>query len=71
MGKGERSRAETQTHYVSISPQEDRSISAGKVGEVEGATEEGCLEPAEPAASIRPDSTSHYWADFGLDFTGL
>jgi len=31
---------ETQAHHVSISSQEDRGVSAGEVGEVEGAAEE-------------------------------
>jgi len=39
MGKGERSRSETQAHNVSGSPQEDRGGTAGKVGEVEGGEE--------------------------------
>jgi hypothetical protein len=32
-----------ETHHVSRSPQEDRSISAGKVGENKSAAEKGCL----------------------------
>jgi len=47
MGKGERSRVETQAHHVSISPQEDRGGTAGKVGEGDGAAE------AEVAAQSR------------------
>jgi len=36
-----------EAHHVSISPEEDCSISEGEVGEAEGgAAEEGCLEPA-------------------------
>jgi hypothetical protein len=34
-----------EAHYVSISPQENRSGTAGEVGEGEGGPEEGCLEP--------------------------
>jgi hypothetical protein len=34
---------ETQAHYVSISPPEDCGVSKGKVGEGEGAAEEGGL----------------------------
>jgi hypothetical protein len=44
VGKGERSRAETPEHHVSISPKEDRGGTAGKVGEVESeARKEGGL----------------------------
>jgi hypothetical protein len=32
-----------EAHHVSIGTQEDRSISAGEVGEGEGAAEEGCV----------------------------
>lgn len=32
-----------QAHHVSISPQEDRCGTAGKVGEVEGGEAVGCL----------------------------
>jgi hypothetical protein len=35
-----------EAHHVSISSPEDRSVSASALGEVEGAAEEGCLEPA-------------------------
>jgi hypothetical protein len=48
MGTGERSRAETQTHYISSRQKENRGGTAGKVGEAEGAEEEGWLAPAEP-----------------------
>jgi len=41
MGKGERSSAESQAHNISGRQKEDRSRSASKVGEVEGAAEEG------------------------------
>ena len=34
-----------EAHYVSDSPQENRSGTAGEVGEGEGGPEEGCLEP--------------------------
>jgi len=44
LGKRERSSAKTQAHHVSISPQEDRGVSAGAVGEVEDAAGEGCIE---------------------------
>jgi len=30
-----------KAHHVTISPEEDRSVSAGTVGEVEGGAEEG------------------------------
>jgi hypothetical protein len=30
-----------ETHHVGSSPQEDRGVSAGEVGEGEGSTEEG------------------------------
>jgi hypothetical protein len=40
MGKGERSRAETQAQHVGISPQEDRGGTKGTVGEVESKAEE-------------------------------
>jgi hypothetical protein len=32
-----------EAHYVGFSPQEDRGVSAGKVGEVEGR-KEGCVD---------------------------
>jgi hypothetical protein len=32
-----------KAHHVNGSPQEDRSISAGKVGQIKSSTEEGCL----------------------------
>jgi len=35
MGKGERSRAETQAHYISSGQKENRGGTAGKVGEGE------------------------------------
>jgi hypothetical protein len=35
----------TETHHVSLSPQEDRSGTTGALGGGEGAAEEGCLEP--------------------------
>jgi hypothetical protein len=38
-----------KAHHVSISPEEDRGVSAGTVGEVESRNE-GCLEPV-----IMPD----------------
>jgi hypothetical protein len=44
MGKGERSSAESQAHNFSGRQEEDRSVSAGKMGEVQGTAEEGCLE---------------------------
>jgi hypothetical protein len=40
MGKGERSRTETQAHNISSRQEENRGGTAGKVGEVEGAPEE-------------------------------
>jgi len=43
MGEGERSRAETKAHNFSSRQKEDRSRSAGKVGDAEGAAEEGGL----------------------------
>jgi hypothetical protein len=49
MGKGEESSPETEAHHVGISPQEDRGCTACEMGKGEGAAEEGCLEPAEPA----------------------
>jgi hypothetical protein len=52
MGKGERSRAETQAHNISSRQEEDRSRTAGKVGEGEGGEEVG-VERAEPAAAMR------------------
>ncbi|MGA2202038.1 MAG: hypothetical protein ABSG40_08765 [Terriglobales bacterium] len=45
MGKGKRSRAETQAHHVSISPQEDRGGTKSEMGEGESAAEVGCSEP--------------------------
>ena len=42
-----------QAHNISSGQKEDRSRTAGTVGEGEGAAEEGCLEPTEPAASMR------------------
>jgi hypothetical protein len=51
MGKGERSRAETQAHNISSRQKENRSRTAGEVGKREGAAEEGCLELTEPAAA--------------------
>src|ERR1039458_7691804 len=36
---------------MSAAGRADRSRTAGTVGEGEGATEEGCLEPTEPAAA--------------------
>jgi hypothetical protein len=39
-----------QAHHVGISPEEDRSGTAGTVGEGEGG-EEGGLEQTEPVAS--------------------
>ena len=45
MGKGERSRTEAQAHNISGRQKEDRSGTTGKVGEGEGAAEEGWLEP--------------------------
>src|ERR1019366_1679883 len=50
MGKGERSRAETQAHNISSRQKENRGSAKGEVGEDEGAPEEGWLEPEEPAA---------------------
>ncbi len=35
-----------EAHHVGISPQKDRSGTAGEVGEGEGGEEEGGLEPA-------------------------
>jgi hypothetical protein len=61
MGKnaGEQRAAEAETrqraqeeNHVACGPKKDRSVSAGAMGEVEGAAEEGCLEPTEPAASM-------------------
>jgi len=43
MGEGEGSSAETQAHNISGRQKENRSRSAGKVGEGEGAAEEGGL----------------------------
>jgi hypothetical protein len=40
MGKGERSRVETHAHNISGRQKEDRSRTAGKVGEGEGREEE-------------------------------
>jgi hypothetical protein len=37
------SRSKTEADNVSCSSQEDRDISAGKVGESEGSAEEGCV----------------------------
>ena len=45
MGKGERSRAETQAHNISSRQKENRRRSAGEVGEGEGAAPEDFLEP--------------------------
>jgi hypothetical protein len=42
---------EAPAHNVSGRQKADRSRTAGTVGEGEGATEEGCLEPTEPAAA--------------------
>jgi hypothetical protein len=44
---------ETQAHNISSRQKENRGGTAGEVGEGEGAAEEGCLEPAAPAASTR------------------
>ncbi len=45
VGKSKRSSAETQTHHVGISPQEDRGGTKGEVGENTGCEDEiGCLE---------------------------
>ena len=41
MGKGERSRAETEEHNLSSRQKEDRSRSAGEMGEGEGGEEGG------------------------------
>jgi len=46
MGEGEGSSAETKAHDLSSRQKENRSRSAGKVGEGEGG-EDGCLEPAQ------------------------
>jgi hypothetical protein len=40
MGEGERSRAETQAHNISSRQKENRSRSAGTVGEVQSSEEE-------------------------------
>jgi hypothetical protein len=48
MGQSERSSAETHEHNISSRQTENRSGTAGAVGEVEGATEEGCLEAQVP-----------------------
>ncbi len=48
MGEGERSRAETQAHNISGRQKENRSRTAGKVGEGEGAAEEVGVGPTEP-----------------------
>jgi len=40
MGKGEKSRAETEAHHVGVSPQEDRGGTKGTVGEDTGGEEE-------------------------------
>jgi hypothetical protein len=37
------SRSEAQPDDVSSSPQEDRSVPAGEVGEGEGSAEKGCI----------------------------
>ena len=38
-GKAKRSRAETQAHHVGVGPQDDRSGTAGTVGEASGEAE--------------------------------
>ena len=43
MGEGERSSAETQAHNISSRQKENRSRTAGKVGEAEGGEEVGCV----------------------------
>jgi hypothetical protein len=56
-----------EAQHVSISPQEDRGGTAGKVGEVEGRTEEGRLEGRNsemeatnvPLKEIKTDSLAH------------
>jgi hypothetical protein len=53
MGKDEASSAETKAHNIGSGQKQNRSRSAGEVGEGEGAAEEGSLEPTEPAASMR------------------
>ena len=45
MGKGERSRAETQAHNISSRQKENCCRSAGEVGEGEGAAAEDFLGP--------------------------
>jgi hypothetical protein len=45
MGKGERSRAETQAHNISSRQKENRSRPKGTVGEGESAAEEDFLGP--------------------------
>jgi hypothetical protein len=42
-----------KAHDVGISPQEDRGGTKGTVGEGQGAEEEGCLAPTEPATFKR------------------
>jgi hypothetical protein len=45
MGKGERSRTETQAHDLSSRQKENSSRSACEVGQVEGTAEEDFLGP--------------------------
>jgi hypothetical protein len=42
---------ETQAHNIGSRPKENRSRSAGALGEGKGAAEEDCLEPASPFPS--------------------
>jgi hypothetical protein len=37
-------RVSYKAHYVSLGPQEDRSVSTCKVGENKSSAEEGCLD---------------------------
>jgi hypothetical protein len=56
-----------KAHHVSGSPQEDRSISAGKVGENKGAAKEGCL-----VGLFRiPAPTGHCHSFRFVDWTGV
>ena len=47
-----------QAHHVSISPQEDCGGTAGKMGEVEGAAEEGGVDLSLKDNYIKAFSTS-------------
>jgi hypothetical protein len=53
MGKGERSRAETQAHNISSRQKEDRGGCTCTLGEVQSGEEKvGGLEPAEQRSSF-------------------